>query len=243
MTTDELTTELISRAWGITSACFWMPTSGLNPGLPALRWIETYHRQGTRYATETGESAILRQLVADGYMEATGGKTKAAAHKLTWRGLCAALPGDEGSPTFEDYQEWLESLAKRGGRVEGWKLCDHAASWANGSAAALDAYLDELDTVQDFTLPLEAAGFIRSIHAAGPFAFWNVEITDAGRAFLQSPERHELGTAFDIDAWETGWRIGRDRFVKTCPNYDNWYPHRTGPELWAKAPATRKATK
>ncbi|HAS82588.1 MAG TPA: hypothetical protein DCS43_07945 [Verrucomicrobia bacterium] len=229
-------TVILSRAQGITNALYWYPTSGRCRGRDLLEWerhVLAYRQNGTSFSTGHGDASTLRQLCIDGFAVATGGKTKASAHRLTWKGVCASLPAD--GPTANDLLAFLQRLVDAGGSMMGWQLCPAAVAWVRRGADPA-AYLAEMDLIQDCTLPLEAAGFIRQTVAVG-VSFWAVAITDEGRGALASGEVHPVGTHFDYDSWLEGWRIGKSRFSGKAPEaFRNVIPYACTAELWAGMP-------
>ncbi len=235
--TDDPKTEILSRAQGILTALFWHATSGhCKDLLNWERWRLAYQKNGTAFSTGAGDAATLRQLAVDGYVVATGGKTKAASHRLTWRGILASLPPvEEGGLKADDFVSFMNVLVDDPKQGMGWRLCPSAVGWVRNTDDPAE-YLDELDRVQDFILPLAAAGYVKQVVSVG-IPFWYVTITDAGRDFLAAPEIHETGTHFNFDAWAEGWAIGKNRFSGNAPaEFGNVIPYSCTTEIWEGMP-------
>lgn len=226
-------TRILSYARGVLDSLHWLPTSGhlADQQLNLWRWRTGYQFDGLGFGTGTGDAAILRDLVKDGFVLATGGKTKAAAHRLTWRGVLATMP--TGGVDGGDILASLGKLASmRDEWIPGWRLCPAAAKWIKTKNPT--DYLAELTTEQDFLTPLQIAGFVETT-VVERCCYWAVTVTEAGKAAIQNPPTmHDAAaTHFDFDHWQAGFDSGRTRFDRQAP--ERWrgcIPYSTGPAMW-----------
>ena len=227
-------TRILSHARGVLDCLMHLPTSGhlADQQLNLHRWRMSYQADGLQFSTGTGDAAILRALVKAGFVLTTGGKTKAAAHRLTWRGILATLP--DGGVDGGDLLAYLGKLASMQHEwVCGWRLCPSAAKWVK-SGDATD-YRQELIAVQDVLTPLEIMGWIETT-VVERCCYWAVRVTDAGKAAIQNPPPlHDAATHyFDFDDWQSGFDAGRTRFERQAP--ERWrgcIPFSAGSGLWA----------
>ena len=225
-------TRILSHARGVLDCLHWLPGSGhlADQQLNLWRWRTAYQLDGLQFSTGTGDAATLRDLVKDGFVLATGGKTKAAAHKLTWRGILATLP--DGGVDGADLLAYVRRLtAMKHEWVCGYELCPSAAKWLKTKNPT--EYLEELTVQQDFLTPLQIAGFVETT-VVERCCYWAVTVTPAGKAALANPPTmHPASEHFDFDHWQAGFDSGRNRFERQAPErFRTVIPYSSGPALW-----------
>jgi hypothetical protein len=222
---------MLSRINGITEALYWIPTSGKVSGEQLNRvgaWQFAHEHRGLSFGQSADDAPVLRELVGLGLLECSGGRTKATAHRLTWRGLLASMPPD--GVTAQELLADLELIASMADRstitlpgtdhrvLMGHELCPAAGSWFCDYTRDFKTYSDELARWEASLLPLAAMGWIhRLTDCLG--RMWAVDLTAGGRKAIADPPDVTIttGTAFGIEEWEAGWRWGLTRFVNATP--------------------------
>ena len=246
--------ELLSRIEGEVENLNLLPLMGCvrDEQLDRVQaWAEIYRSKGLPFARSKPEADEMRQLAAEGLVKATGGKTKAAAHKLTWRGLWAALPYDGVTP--EQVINFLRAIAPLAEPVPGWRGQVHAVlGWRIVPTAAAYAYggdpkpyVDQLGKLDQFLAPILIMGWVSPmVNMSGNI--WAVQITEEGAAAIESPPELtvEVGTAYNFDSWCEGHDHAREHYPRTerPPAARNWVFRRLSSGMaWQDCP--KKATK
>jgi len=206
--------------------------------LTLARWQAAYLLAGLPFGRSKGDGEILRELTKHGFVEASGGRTKASSHRLTWKGLLASLPGD--GLTGRDIWAELSKLSKMGEEIAGFRICPAAGS-GDG-----DAYAVEIGDFEDILSPLMALGLAElKLDRSG--RLWNVRITDKARAALHDPPDLDqaIGTHFDFDSWCAGRTYAKRYATATPPpSVRNLVPRALSCAAWEGMPVRKKrATK
>jgi hypothetical protein len=215
-------TELLSRARGLLDALLWLPTSRHVEDMKLERvegWKAWYKRHGLTIGRVHEDGPPLRELVKMGLLAATGGKTKANAHRLTWKGLLATLPqGTElTAEIVHAYLLRVSVMKKAGGYVLGSEFCKNAVKGLT-SAKYEKLYFEEVTPLYGPLGVLEAMGWI-TMHTCSRGIVWAVKLTEAGALAVDSPPSLSppVATMFDFDSWEEAWSEGLARWQNTPP--------------------------
>lgn len=201
-------------------------------------WRMVYHKSGLPFARAAGDAPLLRELTRGGYLASVGGRTKASAHRLTWRGILATLPPIEPAPPRPDWKRnggssaadilndlgilaGMETDCLNGGlqAIPGYRLAPSAIAMTRGKGDP-EVYRRELAYCRIALWPILAMGWARVYMDRGA-SIWAVEITDSGRDAVSDPPDQSLpvGEAFSFDSWQAGFDYSEIYATRTPPSW------------------------
>jgi hypothetical protein len=228
--TEEI--QLLNRIRGNLGGLMAMPILG-HTSERANAWRGIYERQGLNFAQSKEDAVTLRNLTAGGYMKSTGGRTKASAWRMTWKGIIATDPPEEPLQPASDILvnlgmliEMEEPAGRRSGLPEsfkvvyGYRLAPEALDWMKGGDP--EAYTNERGFIVAMLFPLQALGWA-TVYTDGSGTIWAVCVTDSGRAVLNAdlPDLNLVSsTHFDYNAWEPNFDAGFTLYSDRKPPSD-----------------------
>ena len=191
--------KMLAKIYGEAEALVCLPLQralGNHGSNNNAGWLAAYHARGLPFANSRPEVEALRALVADGLLT-TRGATQGKAHKLTEKGVMAALAtlGTDWADAGKLLSKIVATQGKspiaspyrhHGGAAlaMAWQLIPEAGKWmadALESDAAWKAYGKSLSRLLVDLTPLLILDCVRLLHDGRGYV-WALMATEEGRA-------------------------------------------------------------
>ena len=194
-------------------------------------WLAAYRKRGLAFGASRQEAEALRALAAEGMLKAHG-STQGKSHKLTVRGVRAAMYEDwtaTGALLREIIAVQSKSAVRspyghHGGAAlaMSWHLIPSAGEWladALKSDKAWAAYVRKISRLQGVLVPLLILGYADLYHDGRGY-WWGIMATDAGREAVKAwPDGPATPAADELFAsWEEGYDAGLVKYAPPPPS-------------------------